>query len=109
MLPLPAGRKPSWVLARRMCTTVRRTLLYQIVDEYCPEFKGTWRRRGRPAGMWTCRSSGLPQMRVSRARLPAGACDTCHAEHLVAFSCKEARLLPGFAALGAWPRARRYW
>ncbi len=76
-----------------------RTLLYQLVQEYYPAFKAHLEAQG----------TGLPRY-VEQAfedylkcgRLEHGflrvRCETCHAEHLVAFSCKDRAFCPSCGA-----------
>ena len=75
------------------------TLLYQLVQDYYPAFKAHLEAQG----------AGLPRY-VEQAfedylqcgRLEGGflrvRCETCHAEHLVAFSCKGRAFCPSCGA-----------
>jgi len=76
-----------------------QTLLYQIVDEYYPAFKAHLAAQGR----------GLPgyveqefEDYLRCGRLEHGflrvRCESCHAEHLVAFSCKRRGFCPSCGA-----------
>ena len=69
-----------------------RTLLYQLIDEYYPAFEAQWAAEGRALPGYVrqefdeylkcgCLEHGF--LRVQ--------CETCHAEHLVAFSCTNSR------------------
>ena len=72
------------------------TLLYQLVDEYYPAFADQMAARGTPLPEYIQREfedylqCGRPQHGFLRVR-----CETCHAEHLVAFSCKHRGFCPG--------------
>jgi hypothetical protein len=56
--------------------------------------------RGQPSAVQIC-----PRHICLRVR-----CDTCHAEHLVAFSCKRRGFCPSCGAgRGAWRRVPRCW
>ncbi len=76
MLPLPAGREARSGVGTPVYTRhlPERTLLYQIVKEYNHAFVS------HPG----CLEHGFLRMR----------CDSCHAEHLVAFSCKRRGFCP---------------
>jgi len=76
-----------------------RTLLYQLVEEYYPAFKAHLAAQGR----------GLPgyveqefEDYLRCGRLEHGflrvRCESCHAEHLVAFSCKRRGFCPSCGA-----------
>ena len=92
MLPLPTGSEASASVGARVYVRDRpeRTLLYQLVEEYYPAFKAHLQAQG----------SDLPRYvekefedYLKCGRLEHGflrvRCDTCHAEHLVAYSCKN--------------------
>jgi len=67
-----------------------QTLLYRIVDEYYPQFVDLMARQGRPLPDYVQREF---EDYLRCGRLEHGflrvRCDTCHAEHLLAFSCKH--------------------
>jgi len=76
-----------------------QTLLYQIVEAYYPAFKAHLAAQGR----------GLPEYVEQEfedylrcGRLEHGflrvRCESCHAEHLVAFSCKRRGFCPSCGA-----------
>jgi ribosomal protein S27E len=76
-----------------------RTLLYQLIEEHCPTFKAHMAAQG----------AGLPgyvrqefEEYLKCGRLEHGflrvRCDTCHVEHLVAFSCKRRGFCPSCGA-----------
>ena len=104
MLPSSAGRKPVRVSAppyvppppeRPSISSSRNT----------PHSKLAWRRTALPvcaAEFEDYSSAGVSSTAVLRIR-----CDTCHAEHLVAFSCNGAAFVPAGAA--ARRRAPRCW
>ena len=89
-LPLPAGREASADVAA--CVYVRhrpaRSLLYQIVEEYYPAFKSYLATQGTALPGYVQREF---EDYLKCGRLEHGflrvRCDSCHAEHLVAFSC----------------------
>lgn len=101
MLQLPAGGEastrigaPAYVRHRPECT-----LLYQLVQEYYPALKRHLAEQGR----------GLPgyveqefEDYLRCGRLVHGflrvRCESCHAEHLVAFSCKRRGFCPSCGA-----------
>ena len=117
MLPLPVGREASAGVAASRYERHRpeRALLYQLVEEHYPALKVHLSAQGsalpgsverefeaylkcgrlehglhavRPCtaplrgSLWLCKSAVLPI--CLRVR-----CESCHAEHLVAFSCKR--------------------
>jgi ribosomal protein S27E len=101
MLPLPAGREASTGVGAPPYVRHRpeRTLLYQVVEEYYPAFKAHL----------AAQSTGLPEYveqefeeYLKCGRLEHGflrvRCDSCHAEHLVAFSCKRRGFCPSCGA-----------
>ena len=75
-----------------------RTLLYQIVEQHYPAFVSHMAQQERPLPAYVQREF---EDYLRCGRLDQGflrvRCDTCHAEHLVAFSCK---------GRGAWSRVR---
>jgi hypothetical protein len=68
------------------------TLLYQLVDEYYPAFADQMAARGTPLPEYVQREF---EDYLQCGRLEHGFlrvhCKTCHAEHLVAFSCTNSR------------------
>ena len=63
-----------------------RTLLYQFVEEYYPAFKAHLAAQGTDL-------PGYVEHGFLRVR-----CECCHAEHLVAFSCKGRGFCPSCGA-----------
>ena len=101
MLPFSAGREagsgvgaPPYVRHRP-----ERTLLYQIVDEYYPAFKAHLAAQGNalPGHVEQEFEEYLKCGRLEHGFLRV-CCDTCHAEHLVAFSCKKRGFCPSCGA-----------
>ncbi len=76
-----------------------QTLLYQIVDEYYPAFAALMADQGRELPGYVQREF---EEFLKCGRLEHGflrvRCDTCHAEHLVAFSCKRRGFCPSCGA-----------
>ncbi len=96
MLPSSAGREassggsaPPYVRHRP-----ERTLLYQLVEEYYPAFQAHLVAQGTdlPGYVQQEFEDYLKCGRLEHGFLPV-RCDSCHAEHLVAFSCKRRVLL----------------
>jgi hypothetical protein len=101
MLPLSAGREassgggaPPYVRHRP-----ERTLLYQLVEEYYPSFKAHLAVQGTdlPGYVEQEFEDYLKCGRLEHGFLRV-RCDTCHAEHLVAFSCKRRGFCPSCGA-----------
>lgn len=101
MEPLSAGRDacsgvgvPPYVRHRP-----ESTHLYQLVRDYYPAFKAYLAAHGStlPPNVEQefddCLKCGRLEHGFLRVR-----CDTCHAEHLVAFSCKRCGFCPGCGA-----------
>jgi hypothetical protein len=92
VLPLPAGREAGLDVGARLYLRHRpeRTLLYQIVDEYYPAFKQhlVAQEAYLPAYVDQEFEDYLKCGRLEHGFLRV-RCDNCHAEHLVAFSCKR--------------------
>jgi ribosomal protein S27E len=97
MLPLPAGREASADVAARVYVRHRpeRSLLYQIVEEYYPAFVCHMAAQGTALPGYVQREF---EDYLKCGRLDHGflrvRCDSCHAEHLVAFSCKKRGFCP---------------
>ncbi len=76
-----------------------QTLLYQIVDEYYPAFAAFMAEQGRELPGYVRREfedflqCGRLEQGFLRVR-----CESCHAEHLVAFSCKRRGFCPSCGA-----------
>ena len=75
------------------------TLLYQIVDEYYPAFAALMAEQGRELPGYVQREfeDFLKCGRLEHGFLRV-RCESCHAEHLVAFSCKRRGFCPSCGA-----------
>lgn len=84
-----------------------QTLLYRIVDEYYPAFTAHLAELGRELPGYVQREF---EDYLKRGCLEHGflrvRCASCHAEHLVVFSCKRRGFCP---SCGAWPKVRHCW
>ncbi len=76
-----------------------QTLLYQIVDEYYPAFAALMAEQGKELPGYVQREfeEFLQCGRLEHGFL-RGRCESCHAEHLVAFSCKRRGFCPRWGA-----------
>ena len=76
-----------------------RTLLYQLVQEYYPAFKAHLAAQGRalPGYVEQEFEDYLKCGRLEEGFLRV-RCETCHAEHLVAFSCRRRGFCPSCGA-----------
>ncbi|MCG8381788.1 MAG: transposase zinc-binding domain-containing protein, partial [Gammaproteobacteria bacterium] len=76
-----------------------QTLLYRIVDEYYPAFAALMAERGRELPGYVQREF---EEFLKCGRLEHGflrvRCESCHTEHLVAFSCKRRGFCPSCGA-----------
>ena len=76
-----------------------QTLLYQIVDEYYPVFTAHLAGQGRELPAYVRREF---EDYLKCGRLEHGflrvRCESCHAEHLVVFSCKHRGFCPSCGA-----------
>ncbi|MCU7850225.1 MAG: IS91 family transposase [Candidatus Thiodiazotropha sp. (ex Lucinoma kastoroae)] len=76
-----------------------QTLLYQIVDEYYPAFAALMAEQGKELPSYVQREF---EEFLKCGRLEHGflrvRCDSCHTEHLVAFSCKRRGFCPSCGA-----------
>jgi ribosomal protein S27E len=101
MLPLPAGREASAGVgaARYERHRPERTLLYQLVQEYYPAFKAHLAEQGGelPGYVEQEFEDYLKCGRLEHGFLRV-RCDSCHAEHLVAFNCKRRGFCPSCGA-----------
>jgi len=101
MLPFSAGREASSGVGAPPYVRHRpeRTLLYQIVDEYYPAFKAHLAAQGNalPGYVEQEFEEYLKCGRLEHGFLRV-RCDACHAEHLVAFSCKKRGFCPSCGA-----------
>jgi hypothetical protein len=90
MLPLPAGREanPGEGAAHYVRHRPERMLLYQLVEEYYPAFVSAMAAQGTALPGYVQREF---EDYLRCGRLEHGflrvRCDSCHTEHLVAFSC----------------------
>lgn len=92
MLPLPIGREANpgvgaFVYERHR---LERTLLYPLIEAYYPALKVPLTAQGTVLPEYDQREfeDFLKCGRLEHGFLRV-RCDTCHAEHLVAFSCKR--------------------
>jgi hypothetical protein len=101
MEPLPAGRDarsgvgvPPYVRRRP-----ERTLLYQLVRDYYPAFKAHLSAQVSTLPLYVEQEFDdyLKCGRLEHGFLRV-RCDSCHAEHLVAFSCKRRGFCPSCGA-----------
>ncbi len=101
MLPLPVGREAKLGGGARPYVRHRpeRTLLYLLVEEYYPAFKAHQATQGNALPGYVAQEfeGYLKCGRLEYGFLRVG-CDTCHAEHLVAFSCKRRGFCPSCGA-----------
>ena len=76
-----------------------QTLLYQIVDEYYPAFAALMAEQGKELPGYVQREF---EEFLKCGRLEHGflrlRCESCHVEHLVAFSCKRRGFCPSCGA-----------
>lgn len=76
-----------------------KTLLYQIVDNHYPTFVALMAEQGKPLPHYV---QDEFEAYLKCGRLEHGflrvRCDSCHAEHLVAFSCKRRGFCPSCGA-----------
>ena len=69
-----------------------RTILYALIKEYYPAFEAHCAEQGKLLPDYVCQefTAYLKCGRLEHGFLRV-QCDTCHAEHLVALSCKSKR------------------
>ena len=97
MLPLPAGREASLGVGAPVYERHRpeRTLLYQLVEDYYPALKAHLAAQGTALPRYVEREF---EAYLKCGRLEHGflrvRCETCHAEQLLAFSCKRRGFCP---------------
>jgi len=97
MLLPPAGTDAGGVGKSPICVRHRpeRTLLYQIIEEYLPEFRANLAQKGIELPDFVEREFDAY---LACGRLEHGflrvRCEQCHAEQLVAFRCKKRGFLP---------------
>ena len=101
MLPFSAGRVASSGIGAPPYVRHRpgRTLLYQLVEEYYPAFKAHLASQGTDLAGYVEQEF---EDYLKCGRLEHGflrvRCETCHVEHLVAFSCKRRGFCPSCGA-----------
>ncbi len=101
MLPVPAGREASTGVGAFVYERHRpeRTLLYQLVEEYYPGLKAHLLAKGTALPGYVEQEF---EDYLRCGRLEDGflrvRCDTCHAERLVAYSCKRRGFCPSCGA-----------
>ena len=101
MLQLPAGREASQGEGgvRYERHRPEGTLLYQLVEEYYPVFEAQWAAEGKVSPDYVRREF---EDYLKCGRLEHGflrvRCESCCAEHLVAFSCKRRGFCPSCGA-----------
>jgi ribosomal protein S27E len=99
MLPSPAGAgrgvgAPLYVRHRP-----ERTLFYQIVDEYYPAFKQHLESQDASLpGYFEQEFEDYLKCRRLEHGFLRVRCESCHAEYLVAFSCKRRGFCPSCGA-----------
>ena len=76
-----------------------QTLLYQIVEQYCPEFSDVMEAQGKslPVHIQQEFAEYLKCGRLEHGFLRV-QCNECHHEHMVAFSCKRRGFCPSCGA-----------
>ena len=98
---LPAGKEASSGVGVPQYVRHRpeRTLLYQLVRDNYPAFKGHLAAQGTslPGYVEQEFEDYLACGRLEHGFLRV-RCETCHAEHLVAFSCKRRGFCPSCGA-----------
>ena len=75
------------------------TLLYRLVEQYYPDFEAQWASEGRALPDYVRQEFDeyLKCGRLEHGFLRV-QCETCHAEHLVAFGCKRREFCPSCGA-----------
>ncbi len=99
MLQLLAGTDAGKGLVRFERHRSEQTLLYKLVEQYYPDFEMQWASEGRALPDYVRQEF---DEYLKCGRLEYGflrvQCETCHAEHLVAFSCKRRGFCPSCGA-----------
>ena len=101
MLPLPAGRQASAGVTASVYERHRpeHTLLYELVEDYYPALKAQLSAQGNAMPAYIEREF---EAYLKCGRLEHGflwtRCESCHAEHLVAFSGKRRGFCPSCGA-----------
>ena len=90
MLQLLAGKDAGDGAVRFRRHRPEQTLLYQLIEQYYPEFEMQWAAEGRLLPNYVCREFDeyLKCGRLEHGFLRV-QCEGYHPEHLVAFSCKR--------------------
>ena len=109
MLQLLAGKDASKGSVRFERHRPEQTLLYRLVEQYYPDFERQWASEGRVLPDYVRQEFDdyLKCGRLEHGFLRV-QCETCHAEHLVAFSCKRRDFVPA-AADAAWLKVPPCW
>jgi hypothetical protein len=94
-----AGTDAGKVLVRFERHRPEQTLLYKLVEQYYPDFEMQWASEGRALPDYVRQEFDeyLKCGRLERGFLRV-QCETCHAEHLAAFSCKRRGFYPSCGA-----------
>jgi len=92
MLQLLAGEDAGEGLVRFKRHRPEQTLLYRLIEQYFPDFEMQWASEGRVLPDYVRREFDeyLKCGRLEHGFLRV-QCESCHAEHLVAFSCTNSR------------------
>jgi len=99
MLQLLAGKDAGDGAVRFRRHRPEQTLLYQLIEQYYPEFEMQWAAEGRLLPNYVRREFNeyLKCGRLEHGFLRV-QCEACHAEHVVAFSCKRRGFCPSCGA-----------
>ena len=99
LLSHKARQAPPNATAVYVCHRPETTLLYQVVQEYWPEFQAELAMHGKylPAYVTTEFDEYLKCGRLEHGFLRV-RCESCHDEKLVAFSCKRRGFCPSCGA-----------
>ena len=101
MLPTPAARiaQPGLDARHYQGHQPEQTLLYQIIEQHYPAFAAQLAAQGTVLPGYVQREFDdyLKCGRLEHGFLRV-RCDSCHAEHLVAFSCKRRGFCPSCGA-----------
>jgi ribosomal protein S27E len=92
-----AGESEGSVLFKRH--RPEQTLLYRLIEQYYPDFEMQWASEGRvlPGNVRREFDAYLKCARREHSFLRV-RCAACHAEHLVALSCKRRDFCPSCSA-----------
>ena len=99
MLQLLTGKDAGDGSVRFRRHRPEQTLLYRLIEQYYPEFEMQWASEGRLLPNYVRREFDeyLKCGRLEHGFLRV-QCEACHAEHLVAFSCKRRGFCPSCGA-----------